>query len=448
MAANKKSPRKTQTSKRAAAVQGIRRQPNPPKLTAQRYHELLYALSEGVVMVSRDGAVIATNPSAETILGMTALEIEQALRDDHSWQAVQDDGKPFVAGNFPVRRALRTGKPQKNVLVGIRPGGSALRWLSVNTQPVLAPGDPKPVAVVASFEDVTRQRRVEAENARLASAVQASPDAITSAGLDQRFVSWSAGAERLFGYSAKEALAQKTDWLIPLAKREEIRALRKRVLDGETIVGWQTKRTRKDGQHIFVESSYAPIRDARGNITGTVGVHRDVSPIRLMLDQIKSNEELLRLSLNGVPDVFLIYDSTLRLQFVNQRGIEFFARPAADIIGRRDEELLPPEVTRELLPMLRLAHETRSTQTAELLISLRGQQMSITVTYVPMCGDGGEVKQVLGLLHDFTKRRQTEERLAFMAQYDSLTGLPNRYLLLDRLDAAMQRARAMKRCSA
>ncbi len=58
-----------------------------------------------------------------------------------------------------------------------------------------------------------------------------------------------------------------------------------------------------------------------------------------------------------------------------------------------------------------------------------------------MLDDAGQILQILGVLHDFTKRRQAEERLAFMAQYDALTGLPNRYLLLDRLDAAMQRAK-------
>ena len=194
MAVSKKSTRKLTKRKVPVRHHSLK----TPKLTTQRYHELLYALSEGVIMVSRSGKIIAANPSAEAILGMTAREIELALHDDHSWQAIQDDGKPFVAGNFPIRRALRTGKPQKNVLVGIRPSGAALRWLSVNTQPVLASGDPKPVAVVASFEDVTRQRRVEAENARLATAVQASPDAIISANLEQQIMSWNSGAGSTF----------------------------------------------------------------------------------------------------------------------------------------------------------------------------------------------------------------------------------------------------------
>ena len=119
------------------------------------------------------------------------------------------------------------------------------------------------MAIVASFEDVTQQRRVEAENTRLAAAIQASPDAITSADLDLRFISWNAGAERLFGYTAKEALTRKVGWMLPDHKQQEVHEYRQRVMAGETIVGWQTERKRKDGQDILVETSYAPIRVAR-----------------------------------------------------------------------------------------------------------------------------------------------------------------------------------------
>ncbi len=72
-------------------------------------------------MISRTGGVIAANPSAEAILGMSIPEMEQALQDDKSWVAIQEDGTPFPPGDFPVRRALRTGKAQKNVLIGMRP---------------------------------------------------------------------------------------------------------------------------------------------------------------------------------------------------------------------------------------------------------------------------------------------------------------------------------------
>lgn len=392
-------------------------------------------------MISRTGQVIVANPSAEAILGMNPTEIEAALRDDAKWRAVREDGSLFPPTEFPLRKTLRTGKAQKDVVLGIRPGGRALRWLSVNTQPVFAVRTAKPVSVVASFEDVTRQRRVESENAQLAAAVNASPNAITSADLDYRFVSWNPGAEKLFGYSAKEAIGSIAGWMIPADRRDELSAYRTRVLAGETVYGWETERKRKSGEAINVESSYAPIRDPRGKITGIVGVHHDITLMKQMLARIEASEELFRAALNGIPDVFLIYDNDLRLRFVNDRGAEFFARSSTDILGNRDEDLLPANATQSYKPILLRTQQTCTPQSLEISLILRGRPVSMVATFVPMLNAQGGIRQILGLLHDITKRRQTEERLAFMAQYDSLTGLPNRYLLLDRLDAAMQRAK-------
>lgn len=411
------------------------------KVSANRYHELLFALTEGVVMVSRRGKVIVANPSAEAILGVARKDMDRAIHDDDAWHAVTKDGKPFPPRDFPLRKTLRTGKPQKKVLVGIRRKGKTMRWAEVSTQPLFARGSRVPAAVVASFEDVTKKRRVEAEHARLAAATQASPDAITTADQSGKLVSWNPGAERLFGYAAQEALGRTAGWMLLERQREELLANRVRVLTGETVAGCQTEYTREDGQKIYFESSYAPIRSPRGRIIGTVGVHRDVTQMKRMLLQIESSKELLRLALNGIPDVFLIYDQDLRIQFVNERGTEFFARGNADIVGKRDEDLLPQAVAQTFHALLAQARTSKTTQSRELSFLLRGTAFSVATTYVPMVDDAGNIRQILGLLHDVTQRRQTEERLSFLAQYDSLTGLPNRYLLLDRLDAAMQRAR-------
>ncbi len=413
-------------------------------LSAERYHELFDALSEGVVMVAADGKVLAANTSAKAMLGMTALKIEGALRTDAAWRATREDGTVYPPHDFPVRKTLRTGKSLKNILVGIQLPRRKLRWLSVNTQPLFARSQRKPIAVVASFEDITRQRRIEAEHTNLAAAVQASPDAITCTDLDSKFVSWNPGAEQLFGYTAKESIGRVAGWMVPEQKRAKLLEHRARVLTGESIVNWPTQRTRKDGRRIFVESSYAPIRDARGRVSGIVGVHRDVTRMEEMIERVKASEQLFRLALDGIPDIFMIYEPDLRLKFINQHGAVLLNKTVDEIVGRRDEELLPPEVAGTYLPTLRNALDSKSSQSAEITFALRGRQYSVHATFVPTLDEQGEVRQILGILHDFTKRRQTEERLSFMAQYDALTGLPNRYLLLDRLEAAMLRAKRGK----
>ncbi len=433
--------KKKKLGARQRTATGSRRHATLPTVSAKRYNELLFALTEGVIMVSSRGKILVANPSAEAILGVPRGEMEKALGDDSAWHATTKDGKPFPPQNFPIRKTLHTGKAQRNVLVGIRLRGKSMRWLQVNTQPLFARGARKPNAVVASFEDVTRQRRVETELARHAAATQASPDAITSTDRDGHLISWNPGAERLFGISAADAIGRPAEWPFDGPQSEVLSGFRERVLEGETIAGWETRRTGNDGAHVYFESSYAPIRGKNGRVIGTVGVHRDVTPMKRMLLQIESSKELLRLALNGIPDVFLIYDPQLRIQFVNERGAAFYALGNADIIGKRDEDLLPADVARTFEPLLAQAVASRTTQSGELSFPLRGTTFAVSATYVPMVDDNGAIRQILGLLHDVSQRRQTEERLAYLAQYDSLTGLPNRYLLLDRLDAAMQRAR-------
>ena len=117
-----------------------RRRATLPTVSAKRYHELLYALTEGVLMISSRGKILVANPSAEAILGVPIREMEKALRDDDAWHALTKDGKPFPPRNFPIRKTLHTGKAQRNVLVGIRLKGRSTRWLQVNTQPLFAPG--------------------------------------------------------------------------------------------------------------------------------------------------------------------------------------------------------------------------------------------------------------------------------------------------------------------
>ncbi len=110
-----------------------------------------------------------------------------------------------------------------------------------------------------------------------------------------------------------------------------------------------------------MESSYAPIRNAAGNVTGIVGVHRDVSRMEEMLKRLQASEQLFRAAFDAMPDVFLIYDASLQVKFINQRGAEILDKSYRDIIGKRDNDLLPPDVIRTYLPTLEQARDSRTT---------------------------------------------------------------------------------------
>jgi signal transduction histidine kinase len=123
-----------------------------------RYYSVLSALSEGVVVQDTTGRVIECNPNAERIL---ELRHDQRVCEDpleSQWSVIRNDGYPFPRDEYPWLVTLRTGIAQRNLLMGICRPERALKWISVNSEPLIQSGNSIPSAVVSSFSDVTEQR--------------------------------------------------------------------------------------------------------------------------------------------------------------------------------------------------------------------------------------------------------------------------------------------------
>jgi PAS domain S-box-containing protein len=111
----------------------------------------------------------------------------------------------------------------------------------------------------------------------LASIVESSHDAIISKKLDSIITSWNRGAERLFGYTAEEAVGKPIWILIPPDRRDEERVILGRIGCGEHIDHYETVRERKDGSSIVVSLTVSPIKDVEGRIIGASKVARDIT---------------------------------------------------------------------------------------------------------------------------------------------------------------------------
>lgn len=126
-----------------------------------RYRSVVEAISEGILLQQVDGQIIACNTAAEQILGLTQDQILGTTATDPIWWTIHEDGSPFLAQDYPMVVALRTGQPQSHVVMGIyRPDGH-LRWLLVNAQPIFDADGQTPQASVVSFSDITERRAAE-----------------------------------------------------------------------------------------------------------------------------------------------------------------------------------------------------------------------------------------------------------------------------------------------
>ncbi len=143
------------------------------------------------------------------------------------------------------------------------------------------------LGTVLVFRDVTERKLADQTHGLLAAIVESSQDAIVSKTLDGVIRSWNAGAERLFGYTAAEAVGQSITLIIPPDRLDEERVILEKLCRGERIEHFETVRRAKDGQLLDISLTVSPVRDKEGNIVGASKVARDIT-------QAKKAEQILR----------------------------------------------------------------------------------------------------------------------------------------------------------
>jgi PAS domain S-box-containing protein len=139
-------------------------------------------------------------------------------------------------------------------------------------------------------EELKQRKAGEADAQKFAAIVNSSNDAIISKDLNAIIMSWNRGAERIFGYTAEEAIGRSITILIPPNHINEEPQILERIRRGETINHYETVRRRKDGSNIDISLTVSPVYDGNGNIVGASKIVRDIT-------QVKETEEQLRQAL-------------------------------------------------------------------------------------------------------------------------------------------------------
>jgi PAS domain S-box-containing protein len=133
-----------------------------------------------------------------------------------------------------------------------------------------------PGSVLLSFEDITLRKRLEKRRQRNA-IIESSHDAITGANLDGTITSWNPAAERLYGYTAGEAIGRSLSLIIPDGRKEELEHVMERIRQGDRIDSFETERVAKDGRRVYVRLSISPIHDASGQLVGASAIASNIT---------------------------------------------------------------------------------------------------------------------------------------------------------------------------
>ena len=244
----------------------------------------LHSIGDAVITTDVDGRITYMNTVAESLTGWTHREaVGQSL--DAVFRIVNEDTRQPVPN--PATKALRDG-----VVVGLanhtillQKGGGECP-IDDSAAPI-SDEDGNISGCVLIFRDVSAQRRVQRERSSqllaarlLASIIESSDDAILSKSLDGIIQSWNAAAERLFGYTAAQAVGRHISLIIPPDRIDEEDHIIASLKAGHRIDHFETERMSSDGRRLLVSLTISPIKDDEGRVIGASKIVRDVTDQR------------------------------------------------------------------------------------------------------------------------------------------------------------------------
>lgn len=186
-----------------------------------------------------------------------------------------DDREPVKQ---QIQRALAGEGSYHNEYRQYRADGS-LGWMEAQGRVVFDEAG-KPARMFGVCADVTERKSAQDATGLLAAIVASSDDAIISKTLAGVITSWNRGAEKLFGYSAAEAIGQHITLIVPSNRNSEESDILLRLSRGEKIDHFETVRQRKDGSQVEVSVTISPVKDAEGRTVGASNVSRDITAKR------------------------------------------------------------------------------------------------------------------------------------------------------------------------
>jgi PAS domain S-box-containing protein len=359
---------------------------------------IIESSDDAIVSKGLDGIIRTWNKGAERIFG---------------WSSHEVIGKSILTIIPPERH-----DEEREILARLRAGERIEQFETVRVRKdgrridvslsVLPVRDAAGRVVGASkiARDISERKRAEEMRALLAAIVDNSDDAIVSKSLEGVISSWNRGAERIFGWSAAEAVGQHITLIIPPDRHAEERSILARLRLGERIEHFETVRVRKDGRRLDISLTVSPVRDGGGRIIGASKVARDISE-RKRADEAQS---LLAAIVAGSDDAIISKSLHGVVLSWNAAAERLFGFTAEEMIGHSIAAIIPPEKLDEEREILaRLARGERLEHFETVRIRKDGQRLDISLSISPIRDSAGRVIGASKIARDISERRRAEQ---------------------------------------
>jgi PAS domain S-box-containing protein len=364
----------------------------------EQLHVTLSSIGDGVIVTDEKGAVTFLNPVAARLTGWQLAEVAgQPL--EQVFPIINEDSRQAIEN--PVLRVFRDRAVVEiaNHTALITRDGREVP-VEDSAAPIRGKNGDLGGAVLV-FRDVTEARRAMEVRLQLAAIVESSDDAIIGQSLDAVITTWNRGAQRLYGYSAEEAVGKPLSILVPPEHPDELPGIMERIKRGEYIEHFETVRMRKDGSHVDVSLTISPIRNSDGKVAGASKIARDITArkeedrrkneflallaheLRNPLAPLRNGLQVMRLAAND-PRV------AEQTRSVMERQLQHLVRLVDDLldISRISQGKLV--LRRERLTLAKIVEHTL--EVCEGLVKQGDHQLTVTVPEEPIYVDADRTR--------------------------------------------------------
>jgi len=342
--------------------------------------------------VAEDGTVLWANAAELEFLGYSIHEyVGRNIADFHV-------DRPAIVD---ILNRLKRGDTLDRYEARLRCKDGSIRQVAINSNVYREAG--RFIHTRGITLDISEQKKTAELDQRLSAIVESSDDAIISKDLNGIIRSWNRGAERIFGYTAEEIIGKHISTLAAPDRVDEIPNILERLMRGERIDHYETKRKTKDGRIVTVSLTVSPIRDGSGVIIGASKVARDVTEEKA----ISGVRERLAAIVESSDDAILSKDLNGIIQSWNRGAERLFGYRAEEIIGKHISTLAAPGHADEIPRILdRIARGERIDHFQTKRMTKDGRILTVSLTISAIRDATGKIIGASKVVRDISEQER------------------------------------------